>query len=109
MSGRGNIKKLDIAIVNSSTITVLNSLSKDKDHLGELVYNLIAKEYTKEGRNTKNYNEYPIRRLSQLIRTSFLQELGWRRLQASVLTDVMHNGKLIKIGKNHFRYIGDDK
>ena len=110
MSGRGKIKSLDMSIVISATTDVLNSLPKDKDHLAELVYILIAKEYEQvEGLGRKHYSEYPVKRFATLIKTPRLKDLGWKRVQASVLTDVMFKGKLIKQTKNHFRYIGDDK
>lgn len=112
MSGRGNVKSLDIAIVISATTNVLNSLSKDQDHLAESVYHLIAKEYDQiddEKRGRKNHNEYPIKRFAVLIKTTRLKEIGWKRMRKKVLTDVMYKGKLIKLDKTHFRYIGDDK
>ena len=116
MTGRGSIKSLDFSIVISATTDVLNSLPKNKDHLAELVYLLIAKEYERVERNyrshptsRRHHNEYPVKRFASLITKTRLKSLGWRRLQASVLTDVMHKGKLISTRKNHFRYIGDDE
>jgi len=112
LTGRGSVKSLDFSIVISATTDVLNSLPKNKDHLAELVYLLIAKEYERmeEGKGSRKYhNEYPVKRFTTLIKTTRLKELGWRRVQTSVLTDVMFKGKLIKQTKNHFRYIGDDE
>tara|TARA_R110001583_G_scaffold19862_4_gene77128 strand:- start:9780 stop:10109 length:330 start_codon:yes stop_codon:yes gene_type:complete len=109
LSGR-SVKPLDFDMVISATTAVLNSLPKDQDHLAELVYLLIAKEYERvEGNSRRHHNEYPVKRFSILIKTSRLKELGWRRLQTLVLTDVMFKGKLIKRERNHFRYIGDDE
>tara|TARA_R110002110_G_scaffold9671_3_gene47443 strand:+ start:82 stop:381 length:300 start_codon:yes stop_codon:yes gene_type:complete len=99
-------------MVISATTAVLNSLPKDQDHLAEPVYVLIAKEYERmeEGKVSRKYhNEYPVKRFASLIKSARLKDLGWRRLQALVLTDVMHKGELIKRERNHFRYIGDDE
>ena len=110
MSGRGKVKSLDMGIVISATTDVLNSLPKDKDHLAELVYILIAKEYERvEGLGRKHYSEYPLKRFATLIKTTRLKDLGWRRIYTPVLTDIVFKGKLIKQPKNHFRYIGDDE
>lgn len=99
-----------MGIVISATTNVLNSLPKDQDHLAEPVYNLIAKEYERlEGSNRKYFNEYPIKRFAILIKTTRLKDLGWRRINTPVLTDIVFKGKLIKQLKNHFRYIGDDE
>lgn len=109
---RGKRKKIDNSTLYLATTNVLNSLPKDKDHIGEGVYTLIIKEYRiMEGMESSGMHlkEYDIRRYAALIKETRLTSLGWRRITVLIKTDVMHKGKLIKQGKNHFRYIGDDE